>query len=64
MDKARQQASAKIDAVMKQVDESFKIFGPERDKTTSAADVKDFKAKVDAARKDPSPLATRRCSPW
>ena len=59
MDKARQQASAKIDAVMKQVDESFKIFGPERDKTTSAADVKDFKAKVDAARKDPSPLATK-----
>jgi hypothetical protein len=59
VDKARQQAIAKVDAVMKQVDESFKIFGPERDKTTSAADVKDFKAKVDAAKKDASPAATK-----
>ena len=59
VDKARQQAIAKVDAVMKQVDESFKIFGPERDKTTSAPDVKDFKAKVEAARKEASPAATK-----
>jgi len=59
VDKARQQAIAKVDAVTKQVDESFKSFGPERDRTTSAPDVKDFKAKVDAARKDASPAATK-----
>ena len=59
VDKARQQAIAKVDAVMKQVDEGFLNFGPQRDKTESARDVKAFKAKVDAARKDPSPAATK-----
>ena len=59
VDKARQQAVAKVDAVMKQVDEGFLNFGPERDKTETARDVKAFKAKVDAAKKDPSPAATK-----
>ena len=59
VDKARQQVIAKVDAVMKAVDEGFKVFGPERDKTESARDVKAFKAKVDAARSDPSPAATK-----
>jgi len=59
VDKARQQAIAKIDTVMKAVDEGFKAFGPEREKTESAGDVKTFKAKVEAAKRDPSPAATK-----
>ena len=59
VDKARQQVIAKIDTVMKAVDEGFKVFGPERDKTESAGEVKAFKAKVDAAKRDPSPAATK-----
>ena len=59
VDKARQQAVAKIDAVMKDLDERFKMFGPERDRSETAADLKAFKAKVDAAAKDPAPAATR-----
>jgi len=58
-DKARQQAMAKIDTVMKGVDEGFKVFGPDREKTESAGEVKAFMAKVDAAAKDPSPAATK-----
>ena len=64
VDKARQQAIAKIDAVMKAVDDGFKTFGPDRDKTESAGDVKAFKAKVDAARRDPSPAATKTLPRW
>jgi hypothetical protein len=59
VDKARQQAIAKIDTVMTAVDEGFKAFGPEREKTESAGEVKAFKAKVEAARRDPSPAATK-----
>jgi len=59
VDKARQQAIAKIDTVMTAVDEGFKAFGPEREKTESAGEVKAFKAKVEAARCDPSPAATK-----
>jgi hypothetical protein len=59
VDKARQQAMARIDTVMKGVDEGFKVFGPEREKTESAGEVKALKAKVDAASKDPSPAATK-----
>ena len=59
VDKARQQAIAKIDTVMKAVDEGFKAFGPEREKTESAGDVKTFKAKVETAKRDPSPAATK-----
>jgi hypothetical protein len=58
-DKARQQSIAKIDTVMKAVDEGFKAFGPEREKTESAGDVKTFKAKVETAKRDPSPAATK-----
>jgi hypothetical protein len=58
VDKARQQAMAKVDAVMKQVDESFKILGADRDASVTA-EVKAFKAKVEAAAKDPSPAATK-----
>ena len=59
VDKAKQQAIAKVDAVMKQIDEGMLNFGPERDKTESGRDVKAFKARVDAAKKDPSPAATK-----
>jgi hypothetical protein len=59
VDKARQQAIAKIDTVMRAVDEGFKAFGPEREKTESAGDVKTFKAKVETAKRDPSPAATK-----
>jgi len=58
VDKARQQAMAKVDALMKQVDDSFNILGADRDKGVTA-EVKAFKAKVEAAAKDPSPAATK-----
>ena len=58
VDKARQQVMAKIDAVMKEVDDAFNILGADRDKGVTA-EVKAFKAKVEAAAKDPSPAATK-----
>jgi hypothetical protein len=58
VDKARQQAMAKIDALMKQVDDSFNILGADRDKGVTG-EVKAFKAKVESAAKDPSPAATK-----
>ena len=58
VDKARQQVMAKIDAVTKEVDDAFNILGADRDKGVTA-EVKAFKAKVEAAAKDPSPAATK-----
>jgi hypothetical protein len=59
VDKARQQVIAKIDTVMKAVDEGFKVFGPDREKADFAGELKAFRAKVEAAKRDPSPLATK-----
>jgi hypothetical protein len=59
MDKARQQVIAKIDTVMKAVDEGFKVFGPDREKADFAGELKAFKTKVEAAKRDPSPAATK-----
>jgi hypothetical protein len=59
VDKARQQVIAKIDTVMKAVDEGFKVFGPDREKADFAGELKAFRAKVEAAKRDPSPVATK-----
>src|SRR4051812_34316259 len=59
VDKARQQAAAKVDAVMKDVEQRFLAFGPERDRSESGSDVKAFRAKVEAASREASPAATK-----
>jgi hypothetical protein len=48
VDKARQQAMAKMDRVLKDLDEQLGIFGPDRDRTEASKEVKALKAKVDA----------------
>jgi hypothetical protein len=59
VDKARQQAVAKIDAAMAEVEETFKGFGDTPARAEAAGELKALKGKIDAAKKDPSPAATK-----
>jgi hypothetical protein len=59
VDKARQQAIAKIDAAMDEVEQTFKGFGDTPARAAAAGELKALKSKIDAAKKDPSPAATK-----